>query len=172
MAPVDPLLQVRRLVADARVVAVTGVHDGLLGQRQQVVADGGDDRLEAGVAPARRARASLEQGVAAEQDAEVLGVEARAAGRVARRRDGAQRAAGDRWLLPSAARVCVPMRTAGGTPKRPLCGRMRAQFCSLYFSALFLCARKRGVPARFDFLAEASLVDSIRCLCLCSELQM
>src|SRR3712207_7450600 len=50
------LVEMGRLVADRRVVAVAGVDDGVGRQREQTGADRLDDRREVGERPARRAR--------------------------------------------------------------------------------------------------------------------
>src|SRR5699024_11589117 len=57
----DPLLEVRGLLADLRAVAVTGVDQCLGGQRQDPVANRGDDRREVRVRPPRRPRARSEE---------------------------------------------------------------------------------------------------------------
>ncbi len=69
VAPGDPFLQVRRLGADRRRIAVTGPHHGVRRERQQPAPDGLDDGGEVAVGPAGGAGAALEQGVAAEDGA-------------------------------------------------------------------------------------------------------
>ena len=87
VAAAEPLLEVRCLVADRGRVAVAGVHDRLGRQRQQLLADRPDDRVEVAEAAPRRTGTAAEQRVAREQVGAVGGVgvvEAAAAGGVAR----------------------------------------------------------------------------------------
>lgn len=76
----DPLGEMRRLGADRRVVAVSGVDPGFLREGEQPVADRGDDRREAGERPAGRARAAREQRVSREERLRLRQVQADRAG--------------------------------------------------------------------------------------------
>src|SRR5436309_3338166 len=89
-AAVDPLLEVRLLVADRGVVAVTGHDDRVRRQGEQAVFDGTDDRGEVATLELGGAGTARKQGVAGEDDRRALDLEAHRAGRVARRVDGVQ----------------------------------------------------------------------------------
>src|SRR5215210_3754913 len=66
--------------ADRRALAVTGVHHGVVGQREQHVTDRPQDRPFVAEAAPGRARASAEQGVTAEHHTGSDVVEAAAPG--------------------------------------------------------------------------------------------
>src|SRR5699024_10668091 len=67
VAAVDPLLQVRLLRADGGGLPVPGQYPGLAGQGEQLVPDGGDDRVEVRIRAPRGSRSAGEQRVPGEQ---------------------------------------------------------------------------------------------------------
>src|SRR5215211_7106444 len=85
----DPFVEVRRLGADGRGLAVAGVHHRVVGKHQQPIANRLDDRREVGVRTAGRAGPALEERVTAEY-VPAWPEEADATGTVARRVHDAQ----------------------------------------------------------------------------------
>src|SRR5262245_14859244 len=66
-APIDPLLQVRALLADGGVEAVAGQHVGAARQREELLVDRPDDGREVAAFEGGGAGSAREQGVAAEE---------------------------------------------------------------------------------------------------------
>ena len=95
------LTEARLLGADGGVVAVAGVYDGVVGQREQPGPDRLDDQVGVAEGAAGRAGPALEERVAGEDTAEVGGVQADGAGRVAGGVQHGQRGAADLMARPS-----------------------------------------------------------------------
>src|SRR5579875_3210199 len=108
----NPLLEVRPLAADRRVLAVPG-HDDRLGPEasEQAAVDRLDDLAEVRLGARGGARTPGEERVAREQDRRALEREAHRAGRVAGRGDRAQAEAAD-----GEHRVVLEHEVVGGEP--------------------------------------------------------
>src|SRR4051794_20206242 len=89
-APVDPLLEMRGLVADLGVVAVARQHEGVSRQAGEEALHRSDDGGEVAALELGVARTAREQRVAREEDGRALQLEAHRPGCVARGVDGAQ----------------------------------------------------------------------------------
>ena len=107
---------------DGRVVAVAGVHDRLVRQREELRADRVLDEVGVAERPPGGPRAALEEGVAGEDAAEVVHVDAHRAGRVPRRVQDLERGARDLDGL-AVGDVDVPQLVGvGQLPQRPVVG--------------------------------------------------